>query len=121
MCRILVVEDEKLQRELYALELKDEGYDVDGVADGKDALEKIKKTKYNIIILDIRMPGMDGVETISKIHSIDKNASVIIYSAYSNYKSNYLTWTSDAYVIKSSDLKELKEKIKEILSLKARN
>lgn len=115
MTKILVVEDEQYQRELYVLELKDEGYDVDQAANGKDAVEMVKNNKYDLVILDIRMPEMDGIEALGKILSRDKKIPIIIYTAYSNYKSNFMTWTADAYVTKSSNLDELKGKIKEVL------
>jgi len=72
------------------------------------------------VILDIRMPEMDGIEALGKILSRDKKIPIIIYTAYSNYKSNFMTWTADAYITKSSNLQELKDKIKEIFSSRSK-
>jgi DNA-binding response OmpR family regulator len=119
MSRLLVVEDEQHQRELYAMELEDEGYEVDQAGNGRDAVDLVKKNKYDLVVLDIRMPEMDGIEALGKILSRDKKIPIVIYTAYSNYKSNFMTWTADAYVTKSSNLNELKDKIKEILSARA--
>ena len=116
MSRILLVEDEKNQRELYAAELRDEGYEVEEASDGKMAVEKVKSNKYDLVVLDIRMPEMDGIEALGKILSRDKKIPIVIHTAYSNYKSNFMTWTADAYVTKSSNLDELKNKIAEILA-----
>ena len=116
MSRLLVVEDEQHQRELYAMELEDEGYEVDQAGNGREAVDLVKKNKYDLVVLDIRMPEMDGIEALGKILSRDKKIPIIIYTAYSNYKSNFMTWTADAYVTKSSNLGELKDKIKEILA-----
>ncbi|MGQ9842590.1 MAG: response regulator [Spirochaetota bacterium] len=116
MKKILIVEDEQHQRELYAMELQEEGYDVDQAANGKEAVDKVKANKYDCVVLDIRMPEMDGIEALGKILSRDKKVPIIIYTAYSNYKSNFMTWTADAYITKSSNLKELKDKIKELVS-----
>jgi CheY-like chemotaxis protein len=116
MNKILVVEDEQHQRELYAMELQDEGYEVEQAANGKEAVEKVKNNKYDLVVLDIRMPEMDGIEALGKILSRDKKIPIIIYTAYSNYKSNFMTWTADAYITKSSNLDELKNKIQEILA-----
>ena len=116
MSKILIVEDEKHQRELYALEFQEEGHEVDQASNGKEAVDMVKSKKYDLIILDIRMPEMDGIEALGKILSRDKKIPIIIYTAYSNYKSNFMTWTADAYITKSSNLDELKEKIQEILS-----
>lgn len=116
MTKILIVEDENHQRELYAMELQDAGYDIDQARNGKEAVEKVKNSKFDLVVMDIRMPEMDGIEALGKILSRDKKIPVIIYTAYSNYKSNFMTWTADAYVTKSSNLNELKEKIAEVLT-----
>lgn len=116
MKKILIVEDEQHQRELYAMELQEDGYEVDQAANGKEAVDKVKANKYDCVILDIRMPEMDGIEALGKILSRDKKVPIIIYTAYSNYKSNFMTWTADAYITKSSNLKELKDKIKELVA-----
>ncbi len=119
MHKILIVEDEKHQRDLYTMELQDEGYEVDQASNGKEAVEMVKANKYDLVVMDIRMPEMDGIEALGKILSRDKKIPIVIYTAYSNYKSNFMTWTADAYITKSLNSDELKEKIREILSSKA--
>jgi len=119
MKKILIVEDEQHQRELYVMELQEEGYEVDQAANGKEAVDKVKVNKYDCVVLDIRMPEMDGIEALGKILSRDKKVPIIFYTAYSNYKSNFMTWTADAYITKSSNLKELKDKIKELVSARS--
>lgn len=110
--RLLVVDDEINQSLLYQQELEDEGYDVDTANSGLDALDLVKKTEYDLVLLDIGMPEMDGLETLSRLLGIDNKIPVIINTAYPSYKDNFMSWAADAYVIKSMDLTELKEKIK---------
>ncbi len=121
MATILVVEDDKNQRLLYEQELKSEGHEVVTASDGKDALEKIQEQLPDLIIMDINMPKMDGIETMGKILGKNKEIPVIINTAYSNYKDNFMSWAADAYIVKSSDLSELKNTVKEVLAKKAKD
>jgi DNA-binding response OmpR family regulator len=114
--RILVVDDEVNQGLLYEQELTDEGYLVDVANSGEHALQMVKGKKYDLVILDIGMPNMDGLETLGKMLSMDNKLPVILNTAYPSYKDNFMSWAADAYVVKSSDLAELKEKIKKSLA-----
>ncbi len=121
MTTILIVEDDKNQRLLYEQELKLEGYEVVTASDGKEALEKAQEQLLDLIVMDINMPKMDGIETMGKILDKNKEIPVIINTAYSNYKDNFMSWAADAYVVKSSDLSELKDTVKEILTKKTKD
>jgi DNA-binding response OmpR family regulator len=116
MKKILVVDDEENIRFLYQEELEEEGYTVDVAAHGQEALEKMDTFKPDLVTLDIRMPEMDGVETLRKIREFQRDLPVILCSAYGEYKQDLTTWASDAYVIKTSDLTELKGTIRTLLS-----
>jgi DNA-binding response OmpR family regulator len=116
--RLLVVDDEINQGLLYEQELEDEGYEVDVANSGAEALELVKKNSYDLLVLDIGMPEMDGLETLARLLGIDNKIPVILNTAYPSYKDNFMSWAADAYVVKSMDLTELKEKIKESLSKK---
>ncbi len=118
MTSILLVENEKNQRLLYEQELKHEDYEIFTAADGEEALEIVREQTPDIIIMDINMPKMDGLETIGRILGKHKEIPIIIYTAYSSYKDNFMSWVADAYIIKSSDLTELKNKIKEVITNK---
>jgi len=119
MTTILLVEDDKNQRLLYEQELSLEGYEVVTASNGREALEKVQVQLPDIVIMDINMPKMDGIEAIGKILSKNKEIPVIINTAYSNYKDNYMSWAADAYIVKSSDLSELKDTIKKVLTNRA--
>ena len=117
MATILLVEDDGNQRLLYEQELGEEGYTVRSAASGPEALAMIEGgERPDVVVLDISMPGMDGIEALGKILGADNSIPVILNTAYATYKDNFMTWAADAYVIKSSDLTELKAKLKEILA-----
>jgi DNA-binding response OmpR family regulator len=116
MKRVLLVEDESNQRLLYERELTKEGYEVVLAEDGKEALDKLREQRPDLVVLDLCMPGMDGIETLGKVLSRDNTIPVILHTAYSSYKDNFMTWSADAYVVKSADLGELKAKIRDVLS-----
>lgn len=113
--RILIVEDEEDILNLYMDILREEGFDVEGAENGKEALEKFGTGEYDLVILDIRMPVMDGIEALARILEKKKDIKVIINTAYGSYKDNFLTWGADAYLIKSSSVDELVNKVKELL------
>jgi DNA-binding response OmpR family regulator len=113
--RLLVAEDEKNLRLLYQTELGEEGYDVTMVKDAQEVLDHLKSESFDLIILDIQMPGMNGIELMEKILARDKRQLVILNTAYSVYKDNFMTWAADAYIVKSGDLTELKTRIRELL------
>jgi DNA-binding response OmpR family regulator len=119
MTKLLVVEDDANQRRLYEQELEDDGYEVRTAAGGKEALAEISKERPDLVIMDISMPGMDGIEALGKVLGVDNTIPVILNTAYANYKDNFLSWAADAYVVKSSDLTELKATIKNVLKKRA--
>jgi len=120
MSTILLVEDDKNQCLLYEQELRLEDYEVITAIDGKEALEKVQEQPPDLIIMDICMPKMNGIEAMGMILSKHKGIPIIINTAYSIYKDNFMSWSADAYITKSSDLTELKNKIKELLTGEAK-
>lgn len=115
MKHVLVVDDEINICELYRSELEDEGYRVSVASSGKDALAAVEKDRPDVMVLDIQMPGMSGIEILERLLGRDKGIPIILNTAYSHYKEDYTTWGADAYVVKSSDTSELKREIKRLL------
>jgi len=115
---ILIVDDENNILDLYDQELQDEGYSTFLAQNGKECLEIIMNEALDLIVLDIRMPRMDGLEAIGNIIDINNKIPIIINSAYSNYKDDFMSWAAEAYVVKTSNLDELKNTIKEVLQKK---
>lgn len=116
MKTILLVEDDKNQLLFYEQELALEGYTIITARDGFEAVKKVQEKSPDLVVMDINMPRLNGIDAISKILSVGRKIPIIINTAYSSYKDNFMTWSADAYIIKSSDLTELKNKIKEFLS-----
>ncbi len=117
MAKILVVEDEDAMRMLIKEELEDEGYEVKTVSNGKEALEYLASNDVDLITLDIEMPDMNGLEVAGKVRDMKKDTKIILLTAYSHYKSDLSSWAADDYVVKSSDLSDLKKAIKHLLEV----
>jgi two-component system response regulator (stage 0 sporulation protein F) len=117
MKRIMVVDDEENIRFLYKEELEDEGFSVELAKNGEEALEKLQDFKPDLITLDIKMPGMNGIEVLKRIRERDRELPIVLCSAYGEYKQDFTTWASDAYVVKCADLTELKTTIRRLLGL----
>jgi len=114
--KILVVEDEESLRLFYEEELKSEGYEVLTARNGKEAIQRLEAERPDLVILDIVMPVMNGMEVLGRIVGKDRKIPIILNTSYPGYRQDFMSWAADAYVAKSADLKELKEKIRELLS-----
>jgi DNA-binding response OmpR family regulator len=115
MKRILVVDDEANIRELYKVEFEDMGYEVRTAGDGEQALSAMDELHFDLVTLDMRMPDIDGIETLRKMKEKDSTLPIIICTAYEEYKHDFGSWCSDAYVVKSADTSLLRETVKKIL------
>ena len=113
--KVLVTDDDLGIRKFYEIELKREGYDVILASNAQEALASMKDDQPDLVIMDIRMPGMDGVQTMELMLEENNELPVIINSAYSSYKDNYMSWSADAYLVKSSDTTELKSTVRSLL------
>jgi CheY-like chemotaxis protein len=122
MTNILLVEDEPHQGLMLKEELEDAGYGVNLVDNGHAAVKQLQEgERPDLVVLDIAMPGMDGIETLGKLLAEDNQLPVILHTAYAQYKNNFMSWAADAYVIKSpSDLQGLKDEIERVLAERGR-
>jgi CheY-like chemotaxis protein len=116
MKTVLIADDEVSIRKLYERELSREGYNVVSASSAQEAIQKARETRPDLVVMDVCMPGMDGIDAMGRILEEDNQIPVVINTAYSAYQDSFLSWSADAYVSKSSDLTELKETIKEILT-----
>jgi len=109
--RVLFVDDDAHQREMYQRRLERIGYQVD-LADSADtAVQRLREQRPDCVVLDIAMPGRDGLSALQEFLDIDPSVPVIINTAYPAYAENFLSWAADAYIEKSSDLEPLVEAI----------
>ncbi len=117
--KILIVEDEEDILDLIAFNLQKEGYQVDRATDGVEAVDKIRRTVYALIILDIMLPEKDGFEVLKEIKSsyITRDIPVIILTARGEEVDRIvgLELGADDYVVKPFSVRELSLRIKAIL------
>ncbi len=116
MARLLVVDDEEKIREMIGKYALHEGYDVVLAKDGKEALDFFKKEDFDVVILDVMMPIMDGYETLKKMREI-KEVHCIFLTALGEENDRLYGFDigSEDYVTKPFSLKELMMRIKVIL------
>lgn len=110
--RILLVDDEEGIQLLYREEFEEDGYEVISAYNGEEALEKFSQDSPDLVILDINMPGMSGIEALRRMKEINPDLPVILCSAYQEFKQDFATWASEDYIVKSANMDELKEAVR---------
>ena len=116
MKKILLVDDEESIHLLYREEFEEDGYEVHSALSGEEALEKLNIVAPDLVILDINMPGMNGIDVLRRMKEMQPNMPVILCSAYQEFKQDLASWASDAYIVKSANLDELKAAVHNLLS-----
>jgi DNA-binding NtrC family response regulator len=116
MTKLLVVDDEANIRLLYAQELSDEGYDVVTAGTALEAVEKLEGADFDLVVLDIKLKNESGIELLQRIVKERHTLPVILCTAFSCYKDDFSAWLADGYVVKSSDMQELKDEIQRVLA-----
>lgn len=118
--KILVVDDEKIIRESLAFILRNENYNVDEAENGSDAYELILKNFYDLVITDLEMPGIKGIDLLEKIKEINIHTSVIIITAFGSLNTAISALRNGAadYILKPVEFDELLIKIKRLFEVK---
>jgi DNA-binding NtrC family response regulator len=118
---ILIVDDERIVRESLFHWFEEEDYNVDTAEDGETALRKFEKGKYDLILLDMKMPGMSGLDLLSKVKEIDTDIVVILITAFASVPTAIKALKDGAYdyVTKPVDPDELAHLVKRALEQKA--
>ncbi len=117
--RILVVDDEESHRIMLRAVLKDEGYEVVEAADGSEAVRAVEQEPFDLVLLDVRMKTMDGIEALTEIRKISPLIPVLIMTAYASVKTAVEALKAGAfdYLTKPLDIEELKILIEKALEL----
>jgi len=118
---ILIVDDEKIVRESLFHWFEEEGYFVDTAEDGETALKKYEKSKFDLLLVDMKMPGMSGLYLLSKIKTIDNDALVILITAFASVPTAISALKNGAYdyVTKPVDPDELTYLVQKALEQRA--
>lgn len=118
MARLLVVDDESNIRLLYSQELADEGHLVTTAAGPAEAVEHLAGNDFDLVILDIKLKEESGLDLLQRLVREKGQLPVILCSAFSCYRDDFSSWLADGYVVKSSNIQELKDEIRRVLDRK---
>ncbi|MCU0580653.1 MAG: sigma-54 dependent transcriptional regulator [Desulfobacterota bacterium] len=118
--KILIVDDEQIVRESLANWLQEDGYRIAVAADGSEALQKIKEFPFHIVLLDLKMPGLDGIQVLQAIKKDFPDTEVILMTAYGSVHTAVEAIKAGAYdyIVKPFDPEEVGLLIKKILEHK---
>jgi CheY-like chemotaxis protein len=118
--KILVVDDEAIIRHLLTDVLKDDQHQVVAVENGKEAVDKVKDSNFDLILSDIHMPVLNGLEMIKKIRTLDKNITIVMMDSFPDLLSELAQEEGAITCIhKPFELKEIREILKKTQELKA--
>ncbi len=117
--RIIIVDDDENIRTTMKTILEDEGYCVDLATNGNEAIEMTQETAYNIALLDIRLPDMEGVELLKRIKNIVPRTRKIMVTGFPSMQNaiSALNKNADAYLVKPVDVEKLLNIVKTQLQL----
>jgi DNA-binding NtrC family response regulator len=118
--KILVVDDEDIIRESLSFVLKKEGYEVEEAENGKIAYNKIVESFFDLVITDLEMPGMKGIQLVEEIQKLNIQTSIIIITAYGSMDTAILALRNGAsdYILKPIEFDEILIKIKKLFEIK---
>lgn len=114
--RILIVDDEPAIQMLYNEEFTEAGYAVESAYNGETGLAAFLANPPDLVILDINMPGLNGIEVLRRMKEARPGTPIILNSAYQQFKQDLGAWASDAYIVKSYDTDELKDTVRRMLA-----
>jgi two-component system response regulator (stage 0 sporulation protein F) len=118
--KVLVVDDEAGVRLLLELVFGEEGYQVDSATNGLQALQKVRSFQPDVVIMDVKMPVMDGLEALPRIKALSPQTKVIIITAYLEAANVKQVWERGAsgFLFKPFDLEDIKGEVHRVLKEK---
>jgi len=118
LSRILIVDDQHGVRVLLQLAFQEEGYQVATAVNGRDALRQVERWRPDVVVMDVRMPVMGGLEALPRIKALAPRTAVVIMSAHVEADALPEVWRLGAndFIYKPFDLDELKSRVREVLS-----
>src|SRR6266705_2632076 len=118
--KILVVDDEQSMTQFLGIVLRKEGYQVTTVNSGREGLERVKSENFDVVITDIKMPGMDGIQLLQGIKKHDATLPVVIMTAYASQQSaiDAVNMGAFQYLIKNAKNDEIKLVVRNALELR---
>ena len=115
MSKILVVEEEANLRRLYEQDLAREGDVVLTAIDAVDAIRKMEIKRPDLVVLNLGAPPNDGLRVVERMFAVDRTIPIVLNTTCRSYADDPLGWAVDAYLVKSSDTRELRSKVRELL------
>ena len=115
--RILIIDDDENIRKVLTTILEDEGYDVESVDTAKKAIERTRRKSYNLALIDIRLPDMEGIELLTRMKNTTPKIRKIIITGYPTLQNavEAVNRGADAYILKPFDMEKVLEEIKDQL------
>jgi len=117
--RILIIDDDENILRVEVAILKDKGYEVETAATGAEAIEKTEKSHFDLMLVDIRLPDMEGTEVITKVHDTTPKIRKIIVTGYPTLQNAVAAVNNgaDAYIMKPFDVEQMLETVRQQLDL----
>ena len=115
--RILIVDDDETIRKVLEAILKEEGYVTDSVDTGKKAIEKTANKFYNVALIDVRLPDIEGIELLTKLHDTTPKMRKIVITGFPTLENAVaaVNQGADAYIMKPFDVEKMLQTIRDQL------
>lgn len=116
--RLLIVDDERAEREALEQYLTKAGFVVEAAESGEEALEKLAEYSFGLLITDLRLPGMDGLDVIRRAHELQEEIAVLLITAFASVDSavEALRLGAEDYLLKPLILEEVERKARSLLA-----